>query len=222
MRLTPILLTLAATGATVAEHPADPLCPLVLHEERQDLEETRLALNLARSNIAAFEEIFALIDGLFENDAIDRMTWLRAKHDRDSARLALERAELALARQGALLDQYRLFCEARDANGITAERRRAIADAHARYRRADCDQQAKAIAIAENDLEFSRQWLAGILDLRDAEVTTRQDVILAERDVELEEKRLADARRRTGTCRGALGDAVREPVPPRSGPAAPR
>ena len=42
-------------------------------------------------------------------------------------------------------------------------------------------------------------------DLRAGEVATRQDVILAELDVEQEEKRLADAKRRVEDCRRELG-----------------
>ena len=73
-----------------------------------------------------------------------------------------------------------------------------------RYREADCDALATAKAIAEVNLAFSRELLANVLDLRENHVATRQDVIVAERDVELSRKRLEDATRRVAACREEL------------------
>ena len=70
----------------------------------------------------------------------------------------------------------------------------------------DCDQQAKAIEVAEVNLEFNREWLASIRELREGSTgtATAQDVILAELDVKLEERRLADAKARTNACRKGM------------------
>ena len=83
--------------------------------------------------------------------------------------------------------------------------RDAIDAAHRRYREADCEIRSKDIEVAEVNLTFNREWLASILDLREGDVATRQDVILAELDVEREEKRLAWGKQRAAACRRELG-----------------
>ncbi len=194
---------LTGLDSLVASDLPPPFCRTALHEETLQLENARLEVDLARSGFEAYGEIFELIEGLREAEAIQRMIWLEAKYDYDSARLALERADLQLERQAALVEQYRLLCSAPKAGaGETAvPPTRDLDSAYRRYRRADCDQQAKAIEVATVDLTFSREFLASIRELRSGEVATRQQVILAELDVALGEKRLADARRRTTACR---------------------
>jgi hypothetical protein len=196
---------LAAIPATAQKMPL-PLCDLAVHEEQVELEDVKLEVELARASVAAFGEIFKLIDGLWKADAIDRMSFLRGKYDYDAAKLTLERNDLLLRRQEALLEQYTLVCEGFAKDDDSKERRQAIERAHQRYRRADCDQQAKAIEVARVNLEFRREYLQSVLDLRAGEVATRQQVILAELDVEQEEQRLADAEKRVAACRRLLGD----------------
>jgi hypothetical protein len=70
---------------------------------------------------------------------------------------------------------------------------------------------AKAIEVAKTNLTFNRRWLASIRDLR-TQVSTRQDVILAELNVRHEEQRRDDAQRRTEACRAEL--AALEPDGP--------
>lgn len=194
---------LGFSAPSAAELPA-PVCNLVLHEEANELADLELQVELERSGFAAFGRICDLIDKLWEGEAIDRMTWLRARYDRDAARLALERSAIRLERQRALIEQYELVCGA----GEAANRDTEIERAHRRYLRADCDQQAKAVEVARTNLEFRREWLASVRDLRAGDVATAQDVILAELDVEREEHSLADATARTAHCRAAQAPAA--------------
>jgi hypothetical protein len=182
----------------VAEHRFNASCELAVYEERVELENTELEVELATSRLAAFEKIFVLIDKLWKAEALERLTYLRGKFDRDAARLDLERAGLQQQRQQALLDHYKVICGTADKRNSEES----LDDIRARYRRADCDQQAKAVEVAEVDLEFSQEWLASVRDLRASDVATLQDLISAELDVTLEKQRLADAKKRVAVCRG--------------------
>ena len=210
--LATMILVFGTPTAAAAGSPF-PNCNVVLQEERREREDAELELDVARSDVAAFGEIYGLIEGLWKADAIERMTYLRAKYDNDSAKLALEQAELVAARERAEELQYRLICGAPPAPASAAERDRALAKAKQDYGNADCDQHAKAIEVAKVDLEFRRQFLASVLDLRKGDVATRQDVIMAELDVEREQKRLADAERRTAACNRELGRTVAAEAP---------
>jgi hypothetical protein len=197
-----LIIFLAGVVPAAAEDLPSPVCDLVIHEELAELEEARIAVSLAHSNFAAYERIFEMIESLWEAKAIPRMTFVEARYDRDAAKLALDAADLILERQAALVEQYRLICDAADSG--SRDRSGAIRDAYLRYRRADCDSLAKTIEVAATNLEFNQEFLSSILHLREESVATKTDVILAELDVEREEKSLADARRRTAACREEL------------------
>jgi hypothetical protein len=203
LRVTTVLVCvlIAFSAAQSAETPT-VICDIAIHEEQQELEEARLAVDLARTDFNAFEEVFLLIDGLWEADAIPELVYLEARYDRNSARLVLERADLMLERQLALVDAYRLACGKDKPSNTDGD---SLQELLRRYRRTDCDQQAKAIKIAKTDLEFSRVLLKSVLSLRKGEVATKQDVIFAERDVERGTKRLVDAENRTAACRERSG-----------------
>ncbi len=213
-RLVPFALTatLVASplGTARAAETFEGICDIVVHDAQQDLEDARLAVDLARSDYAAFEEVFKLIDGLWQADAIEELAYLEGRYERDSARLDLERADLVLERQLALVDSYRLACGVGEPS--TGDRE-SLKQVFRRYQLADCDQQAKAVEVATNDLEFSQVMRASVLALRQGQVATRQDVIFAERDVDREEKNLADARARTTSCRARLADRKAVPKP---------
>lgn len=194
--------SLSLLHAEPARSLPESACRLLTHEEQVELDEAALEVDLARSRFTAHEKIYGLIRGLWEAEAVQRMTYLEAKYDYDAFRLDRQRADLVLERQTALVEEYLLICAGGSPDAIDR--------AHLRYRRADCAQQAKAIEVAQVDLEFAEQFLASIRDLRQGDVATRQDVILAELDVELETIRLADARRRAETCRQELAG----PAPP--------
>ncbi len=205
-----ILLTLGmlATPVTAQDYPA-PVCEVVIHDELTELEDAKLTVDLARSSFAAYERVLEMIEGLWEAKTIPRMDYLKAKYDRDAAQLELEQADLILERQSALLEQFRLICDEAESETEMQERERAIREAYLKYRKADCDSQAKAIEVATTNLEYNREYLKKIRELREENFGTHTQVILAELDVELEEKSLADAKRRTAICRADLGDLER-------------
>jgi len=192
---------LFACGSLSFAQPVSPVCLLALEDEKIELEDARLVVELERANFAAYLKIFEMIDRLWEADAIERMVYVKSKYDRDAAELAFEQADLILARQSALIDAYTLACDAGDSLPDSEERTRKIETAHRRYLKANCDAQAKAVEVAEVNLAFDKEWLASVLDLREGAVATRTMVILAELDVEREEKRLADAKRRVEACK---------------------
>jgi len=177
----------------------------MMREERIEREDLELDVDLARSAFEAYEQIFVMIDGLWKADAIERMAYLRGKYDYESARLSLEQAELVVARQKALERQVALICGKESGGAEAAQRARAIEAAGQAYLVAQCDALTHAAEAARVNLEFNRIFLQSVLDLREGQVATRQDVILAELDVAREEKRLADARRRAEACRRELG-----------------
>ena len=147
-----------------------------------------------------------MIEGLWEAKTIPRMDYIKAKYDRDAAQLELERADLILERQAALLEQYRLICDSAGSEKEIQERERAIRKAYLKYRWADCGSQDKAIKVAMTNLEYNREYLKNILKLRREKFATNTQVILAELDVELEEKSLADAKPRAATCHAELDE----------------
>ena len=204
--LSPVLLVVLAAiviPATAQNLPA-PVCDLVIHDELAELEDARITVDLAKSNFAAYERILQMIERLYGAETIPRMEYLKAKYDRDAAKLELEAADLILERQAALVEQYRLICNAAGSGTGTQDRSSAIRGAYLRYRRADCGSLAKTIEAAATKLEYNREYLKRILDLRRDRFATHTQVILAELDVELQEKSLADAKRRTATCRSEL------------------
>ncbi len=182
----------------------DAVCVALLEDERVQLADYALEVELAEARLAAFEKIYALIDGLWQHEAIERLIWLEVRHDRDGARLELERARLILDRQQSFVERLRLGCVASD-----GDRAQKIREARRRYLQADCDQQAKAVEAAKVHIAFGREWLGSIRALREGSIgtATAQDVILAELDVELEERRLADAKAHTEACRKAIASA---------------
>jgi hypothetical protein len=205
-----VLLALAASAipATAQDLPA-PFCEVVIHDKLAELEDARIAADLARSNFAAYEKIFKMIEGLWRAETIPRMDYLKAKYDCDAARLALEKSDLIIERQAALVEQYRLICNGARSGSGTQERAGAIRKAYLRYRRADCSSLGKAIDVAATKLVYNREYLQSILDLRRAKFATNTQVVLAELDVEREEKSLADAKQRTAICRSELTDLER-------------
>ncbi|MEJ2244919.1 MAG: hypothetical protein P8Y80_02355 [Acidobacteriota bacterium] len=178
------------------------VCEVAIHEELVELQDYRNTVDLAVSNYEAYLKIFKMIEGLHEGNTIPRMDYIKAKYDRDAAELELERSNLILERQAALLEQYRLACgmTETDEKDIAAD----IGKEYLKYRRADCDSLGKGVEVAATNLEFNREYLKNIRKLRNENFATRTQVVLAELDVELEEKNLADTQRRTAACRDEL------------------
>lgn len=194
-----IIITAAASASAAEQRLPPPVCEVVVYDEQGELEDARHEVDLARSSFGAYERIFVMIQGLWEAKTIAYMDYLKAKFDRDAARLKLEQADLILERQAALVQQYRLVCGGSGGgdSAIAGEIRKAFL----LYRQADCGSLSKGIEIAGNNLEYNREYLKQIRKLREGRVATNTQVVLAELSVELEEKSLADAKRRTEACR---------------------
>jgi len=209
MFLSGLAIALVVSSQTLSQTPQRSVCKLVIHEERLELEETQLALSLARSDFAAYEKIFKLIEELWKGDAIERMAYIETKYNRDAAKLTLDRAALSVERQQALIEVYGLACD----SSASAATSRAAERLRRHYQKAHCDSLAAAVEAAAVRLEFDRELLTSVLDLREGQVATRPDVILAELRVEKEEKRLRDAKIRVEACRRELGRQEKATVP---------
>ncbi len=176
------------------------LCPFFLHERQTELDDLELAVHLDKTRLELAEEIFVLLDGLWKNDAVERLTYLAGKHHRDVAKVSLERARRRLERQQAVVEQYHLVCSAVSAEDRASEKRRALEQAHQRYLEADCKVRVLDVAVIKVNLGHHQENLKSTLDLRENEIASRQQVILAERDVELMLKQLEQARQRAARC----------------------
>ena len=176
------------------------LCPFILDERQTELDDLELAVQLDQTRLELAEEIFVLLDGLWENDAVERLTYLEGKHHRDVAKISLKRARRRLERQQAVVEQYRLVCSAPFAEERAPEKRRAIEQAYQRYLDSDCEVRALDVAVIEANLRHHQENLKSALDLRKDEIVSREQVILAERDVELMRKELEQARHRAARC----------------------
>jgi len=203
-----LLAALGTLAASVLPSPAQdlsvPVCNVVVYDEQSELEDAAIALELARSSFGTYEKIFEMIRKLWEAGTVPSMDYIKAKYDRDAARLTLEKANLILERQSSLVEQYRLICGGKESGSGNQERVNAIRKTYVRYRQTDCDSSAKGIEVAATNLEFNREYLKKILKLRQENTATQVQVVLAELDVEREEKSLGDAKHRTETCRADL------------------
>ena len=195
-----ILSALAPASAATADRVEHPICVLILHQERVELEERELAVDLAVSRLAADESIFALVDALWKEDLIERLRYLSAKHDRDVAVIDVKRRELLLQRQDALIEQLAITCSPPGDKETEADRDARRKEAHRHYLQADCHRIGKDLAIAEVDLAYRTEVLASVMDLRENDVATRQDVIRAEERVELARQRVEHHAPRVQAC----------------------
>ena len=193
--LAPVLLTLLVVVPAPSDAGSssdDPVCLVIQHQERVDLEEMELEVQLARTRHRAAAQIFDLVDPLWKDEIIEEIIHLTAKRDNDVAELQIERQALLLRRQEALVDQLRILCSS---SGSKQE----LQEAQRRYFKADCDRIGKDLAIARVDLAYLEAWLASMVDLR-ANVATKQDVIWAEHDVERARDEIAHRSRRFKAC----------------------
>lgn len=195
-----ILALAAPAPGVLASEASNPLCTLVQHEERLDLEQMELVVGRAESRLAAAEQIFALVEALWKDELIERIAYLGYKHDRDVAVIDVKRQGLVLRRQEALLDIYENFCASGDKES-EAERAARLEAAQRKYQQADCHRIGKNLAIAETNLAFHDEWLASVVDLRVNGVATAQEVILAEENVEVASREVRYHAPRLQACR---------------------
>lgn len=180
--------------AVLCCHPAlaeQALCELSLLRVVSEREQCELEIELARAELAATTEIHALIDALWQKDAIQRVLWLTARHARDVAQVELKRQELLLERYEAEHDYLASLC---------AGGKKPRAESRARWEQAECHRLGKELAIAALDLAFHTALLDSANDLRQGDVATRQDVILAELAVARASERVESYRPRVEAC----------------------
>jgi len=99
--LTVLAVLAAAATPIAAQSLPGSICELVIHDEMTELEDARIAVDLVKSSFAAYEKIFRMIEKLYGVETIPRMDYLKAKYDRDAAKLELEAADLILERQSS-------------------------------------------------------------------------------------------------------------------------
>ncbi len=200
------VLALSAAGAVQGtRQPASLICPLVLQEEQVERDDLDLHLQLALTQMQAAERIHTLLEDLWKKQAVQRLVYLRARHDRDVAVIEHDRARSMLGRQEAALAQYRLACETLSGSGGTGALL-AASDALRGYRGAQCDVLAADERRAGADLSYFEEVLVSVRDLRASDVGTEQDVIIAERDVEMARKSQEQTRTRIARCRAETAD----------------
>ena len=68
------MILVFGTPTAAASGSPFPNCNVVLQEERREREDAELELDVARSDVAAYGQIYGLIEGLWKADAIERMT----------------------------------------------------------------------------------------------------------------------------------------------------
>ncbi len=211
------VLSLSAAGAVPgAQQPAALICQLVFEQERLERDDLDLNLQLTLTQMQAAGRIHTLLDDLWKKKAVERLVYLRAKHNRDVAVIEHDRARLMLERQEAALEQYRLVCAAFSGKETIGENARlaAVEEAFRRYRRANCDVLAANERRAGVDLSYFEEVLVSARDLRANDVGTEQDVILAEREVEMTRETQEQTRLRATHCRAETQDARGGPAPP--------
>jgi hypothetical protein len=211
--LSTALLAIVCVMPARAQDVTGPVCDVTIYKELSELADARADVDLARSDFAAYEKIFDMVKGLRDAHTIPEMDYLKARFDRDSAKLTLEKYDLILERQGALVEQYRLICNGTMAGSGSQDRKPAIRKAFLQYGRANCNALAKGIEIAANNLEYNRQYLKKIVKLRQEKFATNTQIIMAELDVEREEKSLADTKQRNEACRAELSTLEQKTLP---------
>ena len=185
----------------VAQDGFAGLCPLFLHESQTKVEDLELAIEMEETRLQVAEEIFVLMDGLYQNEIVERLPYLSVKNSRDVAAVGLELARGRVDRQHAVVEQYGLACSAPSEQEQTSEDRRTLEEAYERYLETDCEVRALDVAVFDVDLEYRQVILESARDLRENDIASRQEVLRAERDVQLTQQQLELARRRAARCR---------------------
>ncbi|MGD8328701.1 MAG: hypothetical protein PVJ49_04645 [Acidobacteriota bacterium] len=184
-----------------AQDALDGLCPVLLHQERIDLEDLELEVSAEETRLRVADELFVLVDEMWRNDLFQRLPYLGVKHRRDAARIALDRARQQLERQQAVVAQYSLACSDSSADGPPSDVPQTLEEALEQYLAADCAVRALDLQAYEVDLEYYREVAQSSRDLRSSDIASRQQVLFAEQDVELTEQLLAQAQQRVARCR---------------------
>jgi hypothetical protein len=184
-----------------AQEGFEGLCSLLRLQHRLELEDLELEVQHDETRLRVAEELYALVEGLWQNDIMERLPYMGVKHRRDAALVSLELSRQELERQHAIFDQYELACAPPSEEQRSSEGGGSIEEAFARYEVADCAVRELEVRAFEVDLEYYNEVLDASQSLRLNDVASRQQVLFAERDVEVTEQQLAQARRRVERCR---------------------
>jgi len=196
----PVGLALLGPLPALAQSGLDLLCPLLLFERETELDDLELAIHLDETQLKLANELYEFQDGLWKQDMTERLVYLAAKHHRDVAEVSVERAKKRLERQQALVEEYRLVCDSLAAGGNGEDRSRAIAEAHRRYLARDCEVRELDVAVIKVNLGHHQENLQSARDLRKNDIASREQVMYAERDVEMMLEELEQARKRAEHC----------------------
>jgi len=176
------------------------LCSLFSHQQQIELEELELAVQLDETRLVVAEEIFVLLDSLYQNDLVGHLPYLGAKHRYDAAELNVQQAQARRRRQLAVARQYQLACSATEEQDQGTDGSRTLDEARQRYVDADCELRVIDVELFEIDLEYYQELLASAADLRQSDIASRQQVLFAEEDVQVTLEQLQLARQRAGRC----------------------
>ncbi len=177
------------------------LCPLLLHQTRTELEDLELSIQQEETRLVVAEEVFVLLDGLWQNDLVSRLPYLGAKHRRDAAAIALDLARMRFERQSVVVEQHRLACGEPTEDEPSPGERPTREEIYERYAEADCAIRELEVTAFEIDLEYDEEVLQSALDLRQSDIASRQQVLFSDRDLQLTRQRLEQARERATRCR---------------------
>lgn len=195
-----IVSALVGSSVTTAGEGVLPICSLALHQEEVNRVEQELAVDLAASRLAAAESVFNMADQPREAEGVERMVYRKIKHERDVAEIEVKRQRLLLMRQEAEVELYVSICSPLGSDETTADRQTGRDEALRRYLQVDCHRIGKDLAIAEIDLTYLSEVLANVRELREHNEATNQDVIHAERDIEMAAKRVDHHGQRVRLC----------------------
>lgn len=197
-----IVCALAPATPAAAQEGLDGLCSLFLQQQTIEVEELEASAQMDETRLAVAEEVFFLLDGMWQNDLVERLPYVGGKYRRDVAAISLERTRAQLARQQAAVQQYRLACSAPAEGEPDPDAPETAEEAYAQYLVAECAVRTLEVAAFEIELEYQEELLRSSVNLRQNDIASRQQVLFDERDVDLTRVQLEQARQRTGRCGG--------------------
>ena len=171
------MLALALLGHSPAfgDEPATQTCALRVSEARYEVESHLEEERLAPLRLIREQAVLDLLQPLWEARSTERLRYLAGKAARDLARIRVDMAALAREQAETKVEVLEQECFSKPGS---AER------ALTRYRELECELVAKEKRLAEIDLEYRREVLKSTRELRARELSTAQDLIVAEHDLD--------------------------------------
>lgn len=184
---------------------SDLLCPLVEHERKRALEDSRFELDLVTNEFRAREKVFAMVEKLWQTRSIEQEAYLDYKRLRDRTRLRMARLSTQISQDESIAEQYSLTCAA--ARGQTVDRLQEKVEAsRAEYRRLECELLARDAEIAAVDYEFDRAVLEATRELVARNTKSKYELVIEEYDLSQSKANFDSYRARTAACKQGLAD----------------